>query len=273
MISVSIFKGGTGKTTTAVSLSAALAARGARVLLIDLDQQASATRHVGLDPEEENPNLFHVFKRQVTASTAVKELPHGFSIIPGNSLLAAIEEALEEGDETMLRDLIAGVRHDFDYVMLDSPPGKAMLAVNALSAADEVIIPLQAERPALDGVQDLLRFIHEVVWEKYNPGLKIRGILPTMYKRTTTHSPGVTEKAREIWGDKVFAVEIPETIAFPRAFNDGASLVSLNPDHEGARAYMDVARTIHPEDPPDSASVEQAPDSEASEQPNPYEGD
>ena len=245
-IATSIFKGGTGKTTTAVSLSFALAELGSTVLLVDLDQQASATRHVGLDPEEENPNLFHVFKRQVQASTAVKELAYGFSIIPGNSLLAAIEEALEEGDEAMLRDLLAGVKDEFDYVILDSPPGKAMLAVNALSAADEVIIPLQAERPALDGVQDLLRFIHEVVWEKYNPELKIRGILPTMYKRTTTHSPGVTRKAREIWGDKVFPIEIPEAIAFPRAFDAGAPLQHIEPTHEGARAYLALAKLINP---------------------------
>ena len=91
----------------------------------------------------------------------------------------------------MLRELIAGLRDEFDYIILDSPPGKAMLSFNALSAADEILIPLPAERPALDGVQDLLRFIHEVVWEKYNPSLKIRGILPTMYKKTTTHSAGV----------------------------------------------------------------------------------
>src|SRR3989344_8184444 len=121
VISISIFKGGTGKTTTAVTLASALAELGNRVLLIDLDQQASATRHLGLDPEEENPNLYHVFKRQVPASLAIKELPHGFSIIPGNSLLAAIEEPLEEGDEGMLKDLISGVKHDFDYVILDSP--------------------------------------------------------------------------------------------------------------------------------------------------------
>jgi chromosome partitioning protein len=163
VLSVSIFKGGAGKTATAVSLASALTTLGAKVLLIDLDQQASATRHLGLDPEHENPNLYHVFKKQVTARTAVKTLSHGLSIIPGNSLLAAIEEALEEGDEPMLRDLIAGVRDDFDYIILDSPPGKAMLAFNALSAADEILIPLPAERPALDGVQDLLRFIHEVV--------------------------------------------------------------------------------------------------------------
>jgi chromosome partitioning protein len=242
VIAISIFKGGAGKTTTAVTLAAALAQLGARVLLIDLDQQASATRNLGLDPESENPNLYHVFKRQVTASTAVKELSYGFHIIPGNSLLAAIEEALEEGDEALLRSLITGVRDEFDYVLLDSPPGKAMLAISALTAADEVIIPLPAERPALDGVQDLLRFISEIVWEKHNNTLKIRGILPTMFKRTTTHAPGVVEKAREIWGDKVFPVQVPETIAFPRAYNEGQPLLYTEPEHEGAQAYMALAR-------------------------------
>lgn len=259
VLSVSIFKGGAGKTATAVSLASALTSLGAKVLLIDLDQQASATRHLGLDPEHENPNLYHVFKKQVTARTAVKTLPHGLSIIPGNSLLAAIEEALEEGDEPMLRDLIAGVRDDFDYIILDSPPGKAMLAFNALSAADEILIPLPAERPALDGVQDLLRFIHEVVWEKYNPGLKIRGILPTMYKRTTTHSAGVVDKAREIWGDKVFRIEVPETISFPRAYTAGLPLTLYDPEHEGALAYLAVARLLYPAPEVPPAVPEAAP--------------
>jgi len=244
VISISIFKGGTGKTTTAVTLSAALANLGKRVLLIDLDQQASATRHVGMDPEKENPNLFHVFMKQVPASLAVKETKFGFKIMPGNSLLAAIEESLEAGDENMLRNLIEGVKQDFDYVILDSPPGKAMLAINALSAADEVIIPLQAERPALDGVQDLLRFIQEIVWDKYNDNLKIRGILPTMFKKTTIHSSGVVKKAREIWGDKVFAVIIPETIVFPRAFDQGMPLTSLEPTHEAAVAYLELAKIL-----------------------------
>ncbi len=244
VISISIFKGGTGKTTTAVSLASALAGLGKRVLLIDLDQQASATRHLGIDPEKENPNLYHVFMKQVPAGLAVKDTKFGFKIIPGNSLLAAIEEALEPGDEGMLKSLIEGIKQEYDYVLLDSPPGKAMLAVNALSAADEVIIPLQAERPALDGVQDLLRFIQEVVWDKYNSDLKIRGVLPTMFKKTTTHSSGVVKKAREIWGDKVFMVEIPETIMFPRAFDQGTPLPQLDPSHEGAIAYVEVAKML-----------------------------
>ena len=157
-------------------LAAALAQLGAKVLLVDLDQQASATHHLGLDPEVENPNLYHVFKSMVPASTAIKELPFGFCILTGHSLLAAIEEALEEGDEGLLREKLEGLKHDYDYIILDSPPGKSQLAFNAMSAADEVIIPLSAERPVLDGVEDLIRFIKDVVWESYNPSLKIRGI-------------------------------------------------------------------------------------------------
>jgi chromosome partitioning protein len=152
---------------------------------------------------------------------------------------------MEEGDESILKELLEGIRHDFDYLILDSPPGKAMLAINALTAADEVIIPLQAERPALDGVQDILRFIQEIIWEKHNPSLKLRGILPTMYKRTTAHAEGVVKKAREIWGDKVFQIEVPETIVFPRAFSHGAPITHYAPDHDRAKAYMALARLLH----------------------------
>ena len=120
-----------------------------------------------------------------------------------------------------------------------------MLAVNALSAADGVIIPLQAERPALDGVQDLMSFIHGVVWEQHNPDLRIDGILPTMFKRTTTHSMGVIHKARETWGDKVFPIEIPDTIAFPRAFSKGQPLLTADPENEAAKAYLQVAAIIN----------------------------
>ena len=188
IIAISIFKGGTGKTATAVSLCSALALQGKRVLLIDLDQQASATRHLGIDPEKEQMNLFHIFQRNISPSTAIKELSHGFDAISGHSLLAAIEESMEEGDEALLKGLIQGIASEYDYVILDTPPGKAMLSLNALTAADEVIIPLQAERPALDGVNDLLVYIRDIVWDKHNPNLKIGGILPTMARKTTSHS-------------------------------------------------------------------------------------
>ena len=98
----------------------------------------------------------------------------------------------------------------------------------------------------VDGVQDLLKFIYEVVWDGYNPKLKIGGILPTMYKKTTTHSPSVIETARKIWKENVMPIEVPESIAFPRAFNDGMPLIFSEPGHPAALAYMEVAKIIHP---------------------------
>lgn len=244
ILSVSIFKGGAGKTTTAVSLAAALRLRGNKVLLVDLDQQAQATKHVGIDPEKVNPNLFHVFMRQVPVQLAVHPTDFGFQSLPGNSLLAAIEESMENGDEPLLGQLLSPLKTEFDYIVLDNPATKSMLSRSALTAADLVLIPLQAERPALDGVQDMLKFIQDIIWPKHNPGLKIAGILPTMIKRTTSHSAGVVQRAREVWGDKVYRVSIPESIAFPRAYDHALPITHYDPTHEGAKCYLELAKII-----------------------------
>ena len=246
-LSFSIFKGGTGKTTSAVNTAAALAQLNRRVLLIDLDQQASATRHLGLDPDSEKLNLYHIFMEQSPTHLAVHRTPFGFDIVPGHSLLAAIEEALEPGDELLFRNHIQGVVPEYDYLIIDTPPGKGMLSISALAAANEVIIPLQAERPALDGTADVLRFIQDIVWHQYNRDLQILGILPTMVRRTTTHSPGVVRKARDLWGDKVFPVEIPTTVAFPRSFDRGQPLLYFQPEHEAAKLYLQLAERIDEE--------------------------
>ena len=245
VLSISIFKGGCGKSTTAVNLAASLSYLGASALLIDLDQQASATRHLGVNPEETNPTLFHVFQKQATCLEARKSTDYGVDLIPGHPLLAAVEEALEEGkDEMLLTELIEDIKPKYDFIILDTPPGKAMLAKLALVASDEVIIPLQAERPALDGVNDVIQFTLNVVKDQYNPAIGIRGILPTMVKRTTRHSKGVVGKAREGWGDKVLPVEIMDTIAFPRAFENGMPLLYYDEKHEGAQQYLKLARLL-----------------------------
>jgi chromosome partitioning protein len=243
VIAISVFKGGTGKTTTAVSLAAALKSLGARVLLIDLDQQATATKYVGLNPEEK-PTLYNVFLKEVHIGSAIRELPFGFYAVPANAGLAAIEDALEEGDEMMLRDFLSSVRDDFDYVIIDTPPGKAGLTINALSAADEVIITLQTERPALEGVNDLIKFTHDIVF-RHNDNLKIRGILPTMYRKGTKHTVGILKRARHLWKEYVFPIEIPNTIEFSRSFEEKMPIIMSNPRHPGAQAYLQFARIIH----------------------------
>jgi chromosome partitioning protein len=247
IITFSIFKGGTGKTTTAVNLASALTKKSTNALLVDLDQQASATRHLGIHPEDFKDTLFHVFLRKMPISLVVQQTDFGFDLIPGHPLLAALETALETGDEEMLKSKLEGIKPEYDYILIDTPPGKGRLSSSALTAADEVIIPLQAQRPALDGTADILNFIQHKVWDKYNPDLEILGILPTMVRRTTSHSRGVIKKARELWGDKVFNVEIPTTVAFPRSFDNGKPLLDFDPDHEATKLFITLAETINNE--------------------------
>lgn len=245
VISFSIFKGGTGKTTSAVNAAAALALAKKKVLLIDLDQQASATRHLGIDPEPVTPNLYDVFVRKVPISLVRTKTEFGFDLVAGHSLLAAVEEALEPGDEGMFKELIAGIKPDYDFILIDSPPGKAMLAISALTAATHVIIPLQAQRPALDGTHDIFRYIQDVVWKDFNPDLKVLGILPTMVRRLGGHSAGVINKARELWGNKVLPLEVPETVIFPRSFDKGRPALVFSPKHTAVEPYRELAKIIY----------------------------
>ena len=245
VITFSIFKGGTGKTTSAVNAAAALAQKKVKVLLVDLDHQASATRHLGIDPEPLSPNLYDAFVRKVPISLLRKETNFGFDLIPGHPLLAAVEMALEGGDEGMLKDFLGGVLPDYDFVLLDSPPGKAMLSISALTAASHVIIPLQAQRPSLDATHDIFRFIQDVVWKDYNSELKILGILPTMVRRLGGHSAGVIKKARELWGDKVLPLEVPETVIFPRSFDESQPALVFSPKHKAVEPYRELAKIIY----------------------------
>lgn len=245
IISFSIFKGGTGKTTSAVNAAAALAQMGHKVLLVDLDQQASATRHLGIDPEPITPNLYDIFVRRSPISLARRKTEFGFDLVPGHSLLAAVEEALEAGDEGLFKDFLSGIQPDYDYILVDSPPGKAMLAISALTAATHVVIPLQAQRPALDGTHDIFRYIQDVVWKDFNPELKVLGILPTMVRRLGGHSAGVINKARELWGNKVLPIEVPETVIFPRSFDKGKPALVFSPRHKSVMPYFELAKIIH----------------------------
>jgi chromosome partitioning protein len=246
VISFSIFKGGTGKTTSAVNTAATLAELGKRVLLVDLDQQASSTRYVGIERESVHPAFYHVFLKQTPASVVRKHTPFGFDILPASSLMAAIEESLEAGDEILLREILKPLHDEYDYILVDTPPGKAGLAFNGIVAADMLIVPASAERMAIDGVSDLINHVQAIIWHKFRDELfhqEIR-ILFTMYKAGTTHSPGVVQATRKIYGGNVLDVMIPETIEFPRSFDQRMPITKLAPRHVGADAYRAVAQWI-----------------------------
>jgi len=236
VVSFSIFKGGTGKTTSAVNTAAALARKGRRVLLVDLDQQASATRYLDLDPEA-SPNLYEVYMGTRAAALATRPTSYGVDVLASHVLLAAIEEALEPGDETKLSDILRPLRPEYDFILVDTPPGKAMLAFNGLAAADLIIIPASAERMAVDGVADLINHVQRIMWNKFSLAHQELRILFTMYRSTTSHSPAIVANAQKIWRDNVLKVKIPHTTIFARSYDEKRPVAILDPRHPGAIAY------------------------------------
>jgi chromosome partitioning protein len=251
VVSFSIFKGGTGKTTSAVNTAAALVEKGQRVLLIDLDQQASATRYLDLDPEQ-SPNLYEVFMGVKPAALAIRKTCFGIDVLSSHGLMAAIEEALEPGDELKVAEFITPLKPTYDFILIDSPPGKAMLAFNALTAADLIVITASAERMAVDGVADLINYVQRIMWNKFGLSHQELRILFTMYRSTTSHSPAIVANAKKIWRDNVLSVKIPHSTIFSRSYDEKTPISMLSPKHQGAIAYgafsdwlIDYEKTTH----------------------------
>ena len=236
VISFSIFKGGTGKTTSAVNTAAALARKGRRVLLVDLDQQASATRYLGLDPEA-SPNLYEVFMGAKPASLAPRPTKANVDVLASHRLMAAIEEALEPGDETKLTDFLRPLKADYDFVLIDNPPGRARLTFNGLAAADLILVTCSAERMAVDGVGELIDYVQRIMWNRFSLDHQELRILFTMYRATTSHSPAIVANARKIWRDNVLSVKIPHSTLFARSYDEKVPVGLLEPRHAGAIAY------------------------------------
>jgi len=244
IVSFSIFKGGTGKTTSAVNTAAALAESKQRVLLIDLDQQASATKYLGIDPDTNPMNMSQVFIQNVPLRLAVKSTKFGFDLAPSHELMSAVEAMLESGkDEQLLREKISAVETEYDFILFDTPPGKAMLTFNAIVAAHMVLVPVSAERMAIDGLADLIKYLHTVLWRRFNLDQDLR-ILFTMYKAGTSHSPGIVASARKIYRDNILNVLVPESIMFPRSFEAQRPIIQLDANHPGSQAYRELARWL-----------------------------
>src|SRR5918995_5898090 len=236
VITFSIFKGGTAKTTSTVNTAASLVKKGKKVLVVDLDQQASATRYLDLDPDA-SPNLYEVFMGTQQAPLAIRKTKHGVDSLSSHVLMAAIEEALEPGDETKLSDLIMPLRQEYDFILIDTPPGKAMLAFNGLAAADLIVIPASAERMAVDGGAGLLYHVQKIMWNKFGLTHQELRILFTMYRSTTSHSPAIISNAQKIWRDNVLTMKIPHTTIFARSYDEKLPVFKLDPRHPGAIAY------------------------------------
>lgn len=241
-IAVANQKGGVAKTTTVVSLGAALAELKQRVLLVDVDPQGSLTFSLGIDPEDLDVTVAEVLLGTKQADDAIVITDDGMHLLPANITLTQAEESLvgRTGREQRLRVALDKVADDYDWIIIDCPPTLGVLTVGALSAAQQVLIPLQAETLSHRGVGQLLDTIHDVR-QFINPRLEIMGVLPTMYDGRTRHAQDVLQAIRETYDLPVVTPPIPKTIRFAEAPAIGRSVLSTARTHKGAEAYREVA--------------------------------
>ena len=232
-------KGGVGKTTTVVNLASFLARSGRRILIVDLDPQGNATSGVGLVSREVDRSIYPVLVANGSLQDLIAAASiEGLSIIPSSRDLAGAEVELVPlaGRERRLARALAPVRDDFDYVLMDCPPSLGLLTVNALTAADSVLIPIQCEYYALEGLGQLLSTI-ELVRAHLNPELAIKGVVLTMFDARTTLSSDVSAEVRRHMGDLVFDTHIPRSVRLAEAPSYGRPIAEYSPTSRGALAY------------------------------------
>jgi len=247
VISMANQKGGVGKTTSTINLGAAMAELGSRVLLVDFDPQGAATVGVGLNPNELDVSVYNLLlDPSVTASGVIQKSPKaGVDVLPANIDLAAAEVVLvsEVAREQALQRGLSTVQDEYDYILIDCPPSLGLLTVNALTASDRVIIPMECEFFALRGMALLIDTI-EKVKERLNPQLKVQGILATMYDSRTIHSREVLERVKDAFGDTLFKTQITRTIRFAEAPVAGESILTYAPESGGSAQYRALAKEV-----------------------------
>ncbi|MCL6614739.1 MAG: AAA family ATPase [Firmicutes bacterium] len=243
VIAVANQKGGVGKTTTAVNLGACLAEKGRTVLLVDIDPQGNATSGIGLRKGEIKKCIYDALINEVPlAEVIVDSQVPGLRVVPATLKLAGAESELVGmmARDQRLRLALEPVRNDYDYVLVDCPPSLGNLTLNALAAADSVIVPIQCEFYALEGLTQLMRTIQLV--QKYsNPRLEIEGVVLTMYDSRTNLSQQVTEEVRKYFQDKVYESIIPRNVRLSEAPSYGLPINLYDAKSKGAEAYMELA--------------------------------
>jgi chromosome partitioning protein len=246
ILAVANQKGGVGKTTTSVNLAAGLAQAGKRVLLVDLDPQGNATMGSGIDKGKLARTVYHVLLGLgEVAGIRVRSEQGGYDLLPANRELAGAEIELVElpNREGRLRAALATVEGDYDYVLIDCPPSLSLLTLNAFVAAEQVLIPMQCEYYALEGLSDLVGTIKRVRG-KLNPRLEIAGLLRTMFDPRNTLAHHVSQQLERHFGDKVYKTLVPRNVRLAEAPSYGAPAVVWDQASKGAQAYLALTGEI-----------------------------
>jgi chromosome partitioning protein len=239
-------KGGVGKTTSAINLAAALMELGRRVLLIDLDPQGALSAGIGLNPLGLERTIYDVLRQAaLPLASVVKVTEDGYHLAPANIDLAAADMELvsEPGREYFLKEKLKPILGEYDYVLIDCQPSLGLLTLNALSAADGAILPVQTEYFALRGM-DLLFGTIRKVQARINPTLRVVGILPTMFDSRTVHAREVLEELRRAYPELLLKTIIPKTVKLPDSTIAGQSILKFQPTSAAAEAYRDLAREV-----------------------------
>jgi chromosome partitioning protein len=246
VISIANQKGGVGKTTTAVNLSASLAVAEKKTLLIDFDPQGNATSGLGVSPEEASQSIYHALIDEVPLQALLRDTELAFlKIIPSNIDLigAEIELVSFPSREMRLKNALKEVKEDFDFLIIDCPPSLGLITVNSLTASDSVLIPLQCEYYPMEGLSQLIKTI-KLIKNSLNPRLEIEGILMTMFDKRNNISHQVTEEVRKHFGGMVFNTVIPRNVRLSECPSFGKPIILYDADSRGAESYLDLAKEV-----------------------------
>ena len=246
VISIVNQKGGVGKKTTAVNLGAYLASRGKFVLLVDIDPQANATSGLGVEQDKLEKGVYHALIEPLSLREIIQGTGHpGYKVAPATPDLAGARVELVNLDrrEFLLAEKILEIKNDYDYILIDCPPSLDLLTINGLVASEEILIPVQAEYLALEGLGQLLGTIN-LIKDNLKPNLAIMGAVVTMYDKRNRLSEQVTADLRQNFPHRVFNVVIPRNVRLTEAPSYGQSILSYDPKSSGGRAYEELAREI-----------------------------
>jgi chromosome partitioning protein len=247
IIAIANQKGGVGKTTTAINLGACLAVAEKKTLVIDMDPQGNATSGLGIDKEEVERSIYDVLIDGMKPEQAVISNVHFpyLDVLPATRDLvgAEVELVSRRGRENILRDAISGLREQYDYVLIDCPPSLGLLTLNILAASDSVLIPIQCEFYALEGLSQLLNTV-TIVQKNLNPGLQIEGVLLTMFDSRLNLSRQVADEAKEYFGPKVYRTTIPRNVRIAEAPSFGKPIVLYDVISVGAKSYLALAKEV-----------------------------